>query len=51
MDIQAEINDLNDQLKNTTDVAERTAIRNQITEYVKLLQQQQPSTGKFRLPF
>ncbi len=46
MDVQAEINRLNGELENTTDVSERIAIRNQITEYVKLLPHSQ-SQGKF----
>jgi hypothetical protein len=45
MDIPAKINRLENDLEKTTDAAERVAIRQQIIEYVKLLQQQTPAPG------
>jgi len=45
MDIPAKINRLESDLEKTTDVAERIAKVQLLTEYVKLLQQQTPAPG------
>jgi hypothetical protein len=47
MDAQAEINLLKSELEKATDVGERIAIRNQITELYKLLPPSQSTAGKF----
>jgi len=47
MDIQAEINELKDDLKNTTDINLQIAIRNQLTELYKHLPSQTNQAGKF----
>lgn len=47
IDIPAKINRLENDLDKTTDAAERVAIRQQLTEYIKLLQQITPKPGIF----